>query len=125
LIDGGTVRLPRMVGMGRALDMILTGRPVKAEEALSMGLANRLVPAGQALEAARALAQQLAAFPQQCMRADRASAYAQWDMTLADALRSEGRKGAPVVAAEELTALRTSSGARDVMGSFAVIADKA
>jgi enoyl-CoA hydratase len=114
-----------MVGMGRALDMILTGRPVKAEEALSMGLANRLVPAGQALEAARALAQQLAAFPQQCMRADRASAYAQWDMTLADALRSEGRKGAPVVAAEELTALRTSLGARDVMGSFAVIADKA
>lgn len=100
LIDGGTVRLPRMVGMGRALDMILTGRPVKAEEALSMGLANRLVPAGQALEAARALAQQLATFPQQCMRADRASAYAQWDMTLADALRSEGCKGAPVVSAE-------------------------
>ena len=100
LIDGGTVRLPRIVGMGRALDMILTGRPVPAEEALSMGLANRVVPQGQALREAQELARQLAAFPQQCMSADRASAYAQWDMSLADALRHEGREGVSMVAAE-------------------------
>src|SRR3546814_3409838 len=87
LIDGGTVRLPRIVGQGRALDMILTGRPVGAEEALQMGLATRIVDDGQALVAARELAAQIAAFPQRCMRADRASVYAQWDLDLADALR--------------------------------------
>src|SRR3546814_10919211 len=80
LIDGGTVRLPRIVGQGRALDMILTGRPVGAEEALQMGLATRIVDDGQALVAARELAAQIAAFPQRCMRADRASVYAQWDL---------------------------------------------
>ncbi|MCO5118124.1 MAG: crotonase/enoyl-CoA hydratase family protein [Burkholderiaceae bacterium] len=100
LIDGGTVRLPRVVGMGRALDMILTGRPVDAHEALQMGLANRVVPTGQALAEARDIARRLAAFPQQCMLADRASAYAQWDLPLAEALRQEGRLGAPIVAAE-------------------------
>lgn len=100
LIDGGTVRLPRIVGMGRALDMILTGRPVDAREALQMGLANRVVPVGQALAEAKAIAHALAAFPQQCMLADRASAYAQWDLSLAEALRQEGRLGAPMVAAE-------------------------
>lgn len=100
LIDGGTVRLPRVVGMGRALDMILTGRAVDAQEALQIGLANRLVPAGQALAEARAIAHALAAFPQQCMLADRASAYAQWDLPLPEALRQEGRQGVPIVAAE-------------------------
>jgi enoyl-CoA hydratase len=79
LIDGGTVRLPRLIGQSRALDMILTGRPVAAEEALAMGLANRVVPEGTALVAAQELAAQLAAFPQACMRADRASAYEQWE----------------------------------------------
>ncbi len=100
LIDGGTVRLPRIVGMGRALDLILTGRPVDAHEALQMGLANRVVAAGEALAEARRIAHALAAFPQQCMLADRASAYAQWDLPLADALRQEGRRGVPMVAAE-------------------------
>lgn len=100
LIDGGTVRLPRIVGMGRALDMILTGRPVDAREAWQMGLASRVVPAGQALAEAKAIAHALSAFPQQCMLADRASAYAQWDLPLAEALRQEGRLGAPMVAAE-------------------------
>lgn len=100
LIDGGTVRLPRIVGMGRALDMILTGRPVHADEALSMGLANRVVPDGQALTQALELARQLAEFPQQCMNVDRASAYAQWEMSLAEALRHEGREGVAMVAAE-------------------------
>ena len=112
LIDGGTVRLPRIVGMGRALDMILTGRPVLAPEALAMGLANRLAPTGEALGAAQDLARQIAAFPQQCMLTDRASAYAQWDLSLDDALRREGRFGVPMVFAEgEAGATRFAEGA--------------
>ena len=75
LIDGGTVRLPRIVGLGRALDLILTGRPVHADEALAMGLANRVVPPGEAREAAEALAAQIAAFPQACVRSDRRSVF--------------------------------------------------
>lgn len=93
LIDGGTVRLPRIVGQGRALDMILTGRPVDAAEALAIGLANRVVPEGGALAAARALAAEIARFPALCMRTDRMSAYRQWDFDLAEALRFEGREG--------------------------------
>ncbi len=100
LIDGGTVRLPRIVGMGRALDLILTGRAVAAQEALDMGLVNRVAPSGGAQAEALALARQIAAFPQRCMLADRASAYAQWDLPLAQALRREGALGVPVVAAE-------------------------
>jgi enoyl-CoA hydratase len=112
LIDGGTVRLPRIVGMGRALDMILTGRPVGAPEALAMGLVNRTTPPGGALAAAQELARQIAAFPQQCMLADRRSAYEQWDMPLADALRREGAQGVPIVFAEgEAGAARFAGGA--------------
>src|SRR5450830_1066254 len=112
LIDGGTVRLPRIVGMGRALDMILTGRPVGAAEALAMGLVNRVTPPGQALAVAQALAREIAAFPQQCMLTDRHSAYAQWDLPLAEALRQEGRLGVPLVAAEgEAGAARFAQGA--------------
>ena len=102
LIDGGTVRLPRIVGQGRALDMILTGRPVGAEEALQMGLANRVVDDGTAVQAAEALARQIAGFPQLCMNADRASAYRQWDHDLAEALRREGAGGYPIVFAEAI-----------------------
>ncbi|MCH8503602.1 MAG: crotonase/enoyl-CoA hydratase family protein, partial [Ectothiorhodospiraceae bacterium] len=87
LIDGGTVRLPRIVGLGRALDLILTGRTVEAEEALAIGLANRLGPDGQARQAAEELAAELARFPQLCMRSDRASAYAQGGLSLAAALK--------------------------------------
>ena len=93
LIDGGTVRLPRLIGMGHAMDLILTGRQVDAAEALQMGLANRVVPTGQVREAAIALARQLAAFPQATMRADRESAYAQWDLPLGDALQQEWQRG--------------------------------
>jgi len=112
LIDGGTVRLPRVIGMGRALDMILTGRTVGADEALAMGLANRVVEDGCALAEAQALARRIAAFPQACLRADRASAFAQWDLPLADALRQEGAAGYAVVAAEGLAgAARFAAGA--------------
>jgi len=112
LVDGGTVRLPRIVGMGRALDLILTGRAVNADEALAIGLANRVVDDGQALDAAQALAAQIAAFPQTCLGADRASALAQWDLPLAEALRREGAGGYPVIAAESLAgAARFAAGA--------------
>jgi enoyl-CoA hydratase/carnithine racemase len=89
LIDGGTVRLPRIVGQGVALDLILTGRAVEADEAQRIGLANRVVPSGTARDAAVALAVELAALPQVCLRNDRASVYAQWDLPLAEALRVE------------------------------------
>ena len=118
LIDGGTVRLPRIVGMGRALDLILTGRPVGADEALAMGLVNRVVPCGGALQAALQLARELAAFPQQCLRADRASAYAQWDWPLAEALRQEGMHGVPMVAAEGAAGAARFAGGAGRHGQF-------
>jgi enoyl-CoA hydratase len=89
LIDGGTVRLPRLVGLGHAMDLILTGRKVEAAEALQMGLANRVVPRGSAREAAIALAEQLAKFPQETLRADRMNAYEQWGKPLPEALHAE------------------------------------
>ncbi|MCY1012473.1 crotonase/enoyl-CoA hydratase family protein [Nannocystis pusilla] len=106
LIDGGTVRLPRLVGMGRALDLILTGRPVEAAEALAIGLVNRVVPPGQARAAAEALAAEIAAFPQECMQVDRRSTYGQWDMSLEEALLAEGRGGADVIARESIAGAR-------------------
>ena len=93
LIDGGTVRLPRLIGLGHAMDLILTGRKVEAAEALRIGLANRLAPTGGALEAALALARQLAAFPQATMNTDRLSALRQAGLPLEDALRQEWDAG--------------------------------
>jgi enoyl-CoA hydratase len=111
LVDGGTVRLPRIVGMSRALDMILTGRPVGAREAMEWGLANRLAPAGQALAEAVNLAKEIARFPALCMRTDRLSAHRQWDMDLAAALGMEGREGmAPLLAGARDGAARFAAG---------------
>jgi len=104
LIDGGTVRLPRLIGLSRALDLILTGRGIDAREALAMGLANRVVPDGQARDAALALAHQRAALPQACMRNDRRSAYEQFGLTLDEALANEFRLGMQTLASGETAA---------------------
>ncbi len=100
LIDGGTVRLPRIIGLGRALDLILTGRAVDATEALAIGLANRVVPRGAAREEAESLARAIAAFPQACMKADRMSTYDGLDAPFFDALRAEFERGVAAVSAE-------------------------
>jgi enoyl-CoA hydratase len=93
LIDGGTIRLPRVVGQGIAMDLVLSGRPVLADEALRIGLANRVVPEGRAREAAVAWAHELAALPQVCQRQDRLSLLEQWDLSVKEALANEWRHG--------------------------------
>jgi enoyl-CoA hydratase len=101
LVDGGTIRLPRLIGHSHALDLILTGRGVQGDEAASMGLANRLTEPGEALDEARALATSLAAFPPRCLRADRRSSYDQWSLALPDALRRETELGLAVIESGE------------------------
>lgn len=101
LVDGGTVRLPRLIGQSHALDLILTGRGVAGEEAHAMGLANRVVPSGEALTAARTLAHELAAFPQTCLRYDRRSAHDQWALPLDGALGRETDLGLATLASGE------------------------
>ena len=110
LIDGGTVRLPRLIGMGHAMDLILTGRKVTPTEALAMGLCNRIAPPGQALEVAIALAEQLAGFPQTTMRADRLSAYMQSDLPLPEALHQEWQRGKQCIAEGLQGATRFAAG---------------
>jgi len=101
LIDGGTVRLPRLVGASRAMDMILTGRPVSAKEAFEWGLANRLAPPGKARAEAESLAASIAAFPQRCMRSDRRSSIDQWSLALDAAISNELRLGLDTLQAGE------------------------
>jgi enoyl-CoA hydratase len=111
LIDGGTVRLPRIVGMGRALEIILTGRKVAAEEALRIGACEHVVPDGKSREFAEAMAHEIARFPQACLRADRRSAYAQQGLGLREAMRKEWYNGIPAFKAEGAAgAARFSSG---------------
>jgi enoyl-CoA hydratase len=118
LIDGGTVRLPRLIGLSRALDMILTGRPVGADEALAMGLANRVVEPGTARAEAEKLALELTCFPQGCLRADRRSAYGQYDFELDRAIIEEYRIGSRVLQTESLAGARRFASGKGRGGSF-------
>lgn len=111
LIDGGTVRLPRLIGHSRAMDLILTGRGVDAQEALAIGLANRVVPTGQARSAAETLAAELAKLPQQCLRADRLSTMGQWGLPEVEALDAEFASLSRVAAESLAGAKRFSDGA--------------
>lgn len=110
LIDGGTARLPRIVGLGRALDLILTGRPVGAEEALRIGLVDRVVAPGSAREQAEALAREIAGFPQACLRSDRASVYEGLDLPLEQAMARELERGRTVLDEAALGARRFAGG---------------
>lgn len=121
LIDGGTVRLPRLVGQGRALDIILTGRKVGSAEALQIGACERVVPDGQSRAAAEALAREIARFPQGCLRADRQSVYAQHGLPLREALQSEWQISAPLVAAEGVAGAMRFSDGRGRHGDFDAI----
>jgi enoyl-CoA hydratase len=119
LLDGGTIRLPRLIGQSHALDLILTGRGVSGEEAARMGLANRLVEPGAALNEAERLAGQLAAFPQGCLRSDRRSSYEQWDLALDQALLNEHRLGwATIASGETLEGARRFAAGAGRHGSF-------
>ncbi len=118
LIDGGTVRLPRIVGLGRALDLVLTGRPVDAREALAMGLATRVVPKGEARREAEALARAIAAHPEGCMRGDRRSVYASFELEFEEAMAYELAQGTRVLATESLTGASRFAAGRGRHGSF-------
>jgi enoyl-CoA hydratase len=119
LIDGGTVRLPRLIGESRAMDLILTGRGVGGEEALAMGLVNRVADPGQALDVALELATELAAFPQTCLRGDRLSALEQWGLTEEEAMANELRHGlATIRSGETLAGAQRFSGGEGRHGRF-------
>ncbi len=122
LIDGGTVRLPRLIGHGRAMDLILTGRPVGADEALQMGLANRVVPDGQALDEAIKLAHQIAGFPQACVRSDLKSAREQWGYPFEEAMAREFEIGvATIQSGETREGAKRFAGGKGRSGDFSDI----
>jgi len=118
LIDGGTVRLPRLVGTGRALEIILTGRKVTAEEALRIGCCEQLVPDGRAREAAEAMAHEIARFPQACMRADRRSVRLQQGLSLRAAMQGEWANGLPAFFAEGAAGAKRFAEGRGRHGDF-------
>ncbi len=118
LIDGGTVRLPRLIGTSRATDLILTGRPVDADEAHRIGLANRLVPAGQALTAAQGLASELASFPQTCLRYDRMSLWEQDGLSEEEAMANEFSRGAVSLASDSVKGVTRFAEGEGRHGSF-------
>jgi len=118
LIDGGTIRLPRLIGMSRAMDLILTGRSVSASEALAIGLVNRVVPSGESRRVAEELARELAAFPQQCLRGDRLSAYEQFGLTFEQALQNELKQGMKALQNESTAGAQTFSDGVGRHGEF-------
>jgi enoyl-CoA hydratase len=118
LIDGGTVRLPRLIGLSRALDLILTGRPVGSPEALNIGLVHRVVPNGTSRAAAEEIARELAQFPQVCMRGDRMSAYEQYDLGFEDAMANEFRHGLAALREETSAGAKRFAGGAGRHGSF-------
>ncbi|TAK87993.1 MAG: crotonase/enoyl-CoA hydratase family protein [Betaproteobacteria bacterium] len=118
LVDGGTVRLPRIVGMGRALELILTGRRLPAEEALRIGACEHVVADGGARQFAEAMACEIARFPQACLRADRRSAYMQQGLPLREAMQREWHNGAPVLAAEAVEGAKRFASGKGRHGDF-------
>jgi enoyl-CoA hydratase len=118
LIDGGTVRLPRLIGLSRALDLVLTGRPVSASEALNIGLVHRVVPKGTVRESAEGLAREIAEFPQVCMRGDRLSAYEQFDLRFEKAMANEFKHGLSALQQETSAGAKQFAGGAGRHGSF-------
>jgi enoyl-CoA hydratase len=118
LIDGGTVRMPRLVGLGKALEIIMTGRKVTAEESYRIGLCEKVVPEGQAREAAEAMAQEIARFPQECMRADRLSVYRAWGKSVREGLESEWATSAGIVKAEGIAGAERFASGKGRHGDF-------
>jgi enoyl-CoA hydratase len=121
LIDGGTVRLPRLIGLSHALDLILTGRGVTADEALRIGLVNRVVPPGESRQVAEELAHQLCKFPQGCLRADRMSAYGSFDREYEQAMINEFQEGVKILAAEAVPGAKRFAAGRGRHGDFSDI----
>jgi enoyl-CoA hydratase len=118
LIDGGTVRLPRLVGLGRALDIILTGRKVAAQEALAIGMCDRVVPRGKSRQAAEALAHEIARFPRDCMLADRNSAHRAWGKPIREAMREEYWFGQPCLRSEGVAGAGRFAGGKGRHGDY-------
>ncbi len=121
LVDGGTVRLPRLVGQGRALEIIMTGRKVPADECLQIGACEQVVPTGKSREAAEKMAREIASFPQECMLADRRSVYLQHGLSVEDAMRGEWKNSISALSAEGVAGAKRFSGGKGRHGDFSDI----